>query len=329
MHVLITGGGGFVGSHLVESQLGQGHRVRTVDLHVEHLAHLAGHPLLEVVVGDMTDAAMVTQLVDGIDVVYHLASAHLQTSVPDARYWEVNVEGTKRLLQAASAAGVTRVVHCSSVGVFGEITDPPADETTPCRPTNIYERTKLAGEQAALAFAQHAGLPVVVVRPAWVYGPRCPRTQKLFHTINKGRFVLIGNGQALRHPIYVSDAVAGLEVCATADTAPGNVYVIAGATPVTVATLARMIADVVGVRVPRWRIPVAPAKALAYALQFVCKPLHREPPFSRRSIDFFVKDNAYDIGKAEHQLGFHPRVDLREGLTKTWRWLSQQQAQGV
>jgi nucleoside-diphosphate-sugar epimerase len=329
MNVLITGGGGFVGSHLVENQLRQGYRVRTVDMHVEQLAHVADHSRLEIVVGDITDVDLLTRLVQGIDHIYHLASAHLQTSVPDTRYWEVNVEGTKRLLRAAHAAGVKRVVHCSSVGVFGEINNPPADETAPCHPTNIYEQTKLAGEQAALEFSRQSGLPVVVVRPAWVYGPRCPRTHKLFRTIKKGRFVVVGDGQALRHPIYISDAVKGLELSAQMDNAIGGVYIIAGSTPVTVEALAQMISDVLGVPAPHRRIPVVPAKAVAYALQFAFKPLKREPPFSRRSVDFFLKDNAYDISKAERELGFHPQVDLREGLTKTWRWLSQNQGQAV
>jgi nucleoside-diphosphate-sugar epimerase len=329
MHVLITGGGGFVGSHLIDSQLHQGHHVRTVDMHTGHLAHVADHPQLEVIVGDLTDASLVTHLVSGVDVVYHLASAHLQTSVPDIRYWAVNVAGTKTLMQAAHAAGVKRVVHCSSVGVFGEIANPPADETAPCAPTNIYEQTKLAGEQAALECAEQLGLPVVVVRPAWVYGPRCPRTHKLLRTIKKGRFVVVGNGQALRHPLYVADAVKGLELCAAVERAPGEVYIIAGPTPVTVATLVEMSAEVVGVPAPRRRIPVVPAKAVGYALQMAYKPLRREPPFSRRSVDFFLKHNAYDISKAQHELGFQPQVDLHEGLAQTWRWLNQQHGQGV
>jgi nucleoside-diphosphate-sugar epimerase len=263
-----------------------------------------------------------------VDCIYHLASAHLEVSIPDARYWQVNVEATKNLLRAAQSAGVGRVVHCSSVGVFGEIAHPPADETTACHPTNIYEQTKLAGEQAALQFANTTGLPVVVARPAWVYGPRCPRTRKLLRSLKKGRFVMVGDGRALRHPIYVADAVAGLESCAAANGAAGQVYILAGARVITVDTLVRTAAEVVGARIPPARLPLGPAKVAGLALQLAFKPLGREPPFSRRSVDFFLKHNAYVTKKAQRELGFRAQTDLSNGLIRTWQWLRQQRGQG-
>ena len=324
MNVLITGGAGFIGSHLVDSQIARGHQVRTVDLHVEQLAHTAGHPNLEVVEGDITDPNLVKRLLQGIDVIYHLASAHLDVTLSDDYYRVVNVDATVNLLEAARAAGVSRVVHCSSVGVIGDVKNPPANETTPCNPSNVYEQTKLAGEQAALRFAQERGLPVAVVRPAWVYGPRCPRTQKLFRTIRKGHFVMFGNGRTLRHPVYVSDAVRGLELCGVADGVSGEVYIIAGAEPVTIEMLVRTIAEILGVNPPTLRLPVALGKVVGYTLPLAFKPLGRQPPFSRRSVDFFLKDNAYDISKAKNELGFRPDVDLCTGLVETWCWLNKQ-----
>ena len=319
--VLITGGGGFIGSHLVDSQLAQGHAVRTVDLHVERLAHTADYPRLEIVVGDLCQPGLAERLVEGVDLVYHLASAHLDVSLTDEDYRKVNVDATLGLLKAARAAAVSRVVHCSSVGVIGDVKNPPADERALCHPTNIYEQTKLAGEQAVLQFAAETGFPVVVARPAWVYGPRCPRTEKLFRTIGKGRFPFFGDGHTLRHPIYIADAVRGLELCAEIGGAEGQVYIIAGDKPVTVKMLVDMIADVTGARPPRVHLPIAVGKLAGYALQVACKPLGRQPPFSRRSLDFFLKDNAYDIGKAQRELGFRPQVDLRTGLVETQHWL--------
>jgi nucleoside-diphosphate-sugar epimerase len=319
MRVLITGGGGFIGSHLVDSQLAQGHQVRTIDLHAERLAHTLSHPLLEVVVGDITDNSLLARLVHGVEVVYHLASAHLDISLSDEHYRRVNVEATLALLQRAHAAGVERVVHCSSSGVLGEIKHLPADETTPCAPTNVYERTKLEGERAALRFSQESGLPVMVIRPAWVYGPRCPRTQRLFRTIKKGHFVMIGRGQTLRHPLYISDAVKGLELAAQTDVS-GEVYFIAGEKAVSIATLVQRIARLQGVRVPPLYLPTPIGKAAGYAVQLSFRPLKRPPPFSRRSVDFFLKDNAYDISKARRELGFVPDVDLESGLQGFLNW---------
>ena len=322
MNVLITGGGGFIGSHLVDSQLARANHVRIVDLHAERLAHLAGRPNLEIIVGDITDKELLRQSVEGIDIVYHLASSHLDVSLSDQHYHRVNVDGTVNLLKAAKEAGVHRFVHCSSVGVIGSVIDPPADETSPCNPTNIYEKTKLAGEQAALAFGQESGLPVVVARPAWVYGPRCPRTIKLFRAIGKGRFPIFGNGHNLRHPIYVSDAVHGLELCAERGHLSGQVYIIAGDKPVTTEELMHAIAATFGVNPPSVRFPIFIGMLVAYSLEIVFRPLGRPPPFSRRGLDFFLKNNAYDITKARQELGFDPQVDLHSGLQKTFRWLA-------
>jgi nucleoside-diphosphate-sugar epimerase len=281
MKVLVTGGGGFVGSHLVDSQLARGNAVRAVDLHTDRLNHAVTHPNLEVSVGDITDRDSADRFVNGVDVVYHLASAHLDVTLAHEDYRRVNVDATRDLLEAARIAGVRCFVHCSTNGVIGNLKNPPADETTECRPTNIYERTKLEGEQIALQFHRETGFPVVVVRPAWVYGPRCPRTEKLIRTVGKGRFVMFGDGRTLRHPIFISDAVDGLALCAEVPEAAGQVYFMAGAEPVTIEALVRTVAEVVGSRPPIIRLPIGMGKLAGQALQIAYKPLDRQPPFSR------------------------------------------------
>jgi nucleoside-diphosphate-sugar epimerase len=319
MNVLITGAGGFVGSHLVDSQLAQGHIVRALDLHVENLAHTADHPRLEIIPGDLTNTAVLPQWLTDIEIVYHLASAHLDVTQPDSYYHRVNVEATQHLLAAAQQNGVRRFVHCSTNGVVGDLQNPPVDETAVCHPTNIYEQTKLLGEQAALDFAAATGLPVVVARPAWVYGPRCPRTARLLRMVRKGRFLLFGNGRTLRHPIYISDAITGLELCAAAppETAVGQIYFLAGPHTTTIAELAQTAATVQNVPPTRWRLPLFIGYTAAYTLQWAFKPTGKQPPFSRRSLDFYLKDNAYSIEKARRDLGFNPQIDLRTGLQKT------------
>jgi len=317
MKVLITGGGGFIGSHLVDSQLAQGNAVRTVDVHVARLGHAAAHPHLEIISGDLTDEALLRQIVTGVEVVYHLASAHLDVSLPDSYYHQVNVTATLNLVRAAHEAGVRRFVHCSTNSVIGDLQHPPADETTPCHPTNIYEQTKWEGEQAVLAYARQTGFPVVVIRPAWVYGPRCPRTAKLLRTIKKGRFIMFGRSRTLRHPLYIDDAIRGFEQAAAAEGVSGQVYFIAGENPVTIAELVAVAAAVQGVKSPWLRLPLSLGLMAGYALQLAFKPLGQQPPFSRRSLDFFMKDNAYDISRARRDLGFAPQIDLRTGLEKT------------
>lgn len=317
MKVLITGGGGFIGSHLVDSQLAYGHDVRSVDLNQNLLVHVPNSPNLEIVTGDITKEEIAESIMEGIEVVYHLASAHLDVSLSEERYHTVNVNGTINLLKAAHAAGVRRFVHCSSVGVMGDIKNPPADESYPCNPTNIYEKTKLSGEREALKYSREMDFPVVVVRPAWVYGPRCPRTKKLFQAIGKKRFPIFGNGQNLRHPIYVADCVRGLELCAETDNISGEVFIIAGREPVSIEDLARAISEALNVPAPKFYLPMALGKFAGVCMQFIFKPLGRQPPFSMRSLDFYQKNNSYDISKARWELDFTPQFDLQTGLEQT------------
>jgi nucleoside-diphosphate-sugar epimerase len=297
MRVLITGAGGFIGSHLVDSQLEHGHHVRAVDLHLDLLRHQSAHAHLEAIRGDITEKDIVQRLVEGIDVVYHLASAHLDVSLSDEHYRQVNVGATLSLLEAAEQAGVKRFVHCSSVGVIGDVDNPPADETTECRPTNIYEQTKLEGERAALDFFRRTDFPVVVMRPAWVYGPRCPRTTKLMRTISKGRFFFFGDGHNMRHPVYISDAVKGLELCANAEGVNGEIFIIAGEIAVPVSELVHLMSKELCVRAPKLRLPIALGLLGGFGLEMAFKPMRKNPPFSRRSMDFFRKHNAYSIKK--------------------------------
>ncbi|HEX5836532.1 MAG TPA: NAD(P)-dependent oxidoreductase [Anaerolineales bacterium] len=317
MRILITGAGGFIGSHLVDSQLAKGFDVRAVDLHLDLLRHADGHPHLEAVRGDITDEKLVKRLVEGVNVIYHLASAHLDVSLPDEHYRRVNVGAALSLLDAARQAGVKRFVHCSSVGVIGDVEHPPADEVTDCHPTNIYEKTKLEGERAALDFWRRTGFPVVVARPAWVYGPRCPRTAKLIRTISKGRFPIFGSGKNMRHPIYISDAVRGLELCAETPGIEGEVFILAGEEPVEARQLVRVIGEELNTPTRNTHLPILLGQWGGLALELLFKPLGKQPPFSRRSMDFFLKHNAYSIAKAKHRLNYQPQVDLRTGIQKT------------
>lgn len=321
MKVLVTGAGGFIGSHLVEDQLARGREVVALDLHLDRLAHLRGHERCTLIEGDLRDGDLINRLLPGIAVVHHLASAHLQVNQPESFYWEVNVKALENLLAAAATHQVKRFVHCSSVGVYGRLAELPADESTVCHPEILYEKTKLAGEQKVLSAYQKNGLPVVILRPAWVYGPRCPRTLKLFRTIQKGRFFMVGTGDNFRHPLYVTDLLKGFELAARAEAAVGEIFIIASAEAVRLHDLIEKIAVSQHVDLPAIKVPLGLMRILARVVEATFAVSGKEPPFSRRSLKFFTDSSAFDISKAREILKFEPTVGLEEGLQRMGEWM--------
>jgi len=252
MNVLITGGGGFIGSHLVEDQLQRGRTVRAVDLDLSQLYQSGDPARLQLIQGDIRDKELMRKSLEGVDLVFHLASAHLSLVMSEQDYWEVNVQGAEALVQMCHMADVKRFIHCSSVGVYGNVVNPPANEASSCHPELVYEQTKLAGEQAVCRYHGQTGYPLTIVPPVWAYGPRCPRTAKLFRTIRKRHFVMVGNGRTQRHCVYISDLVEGLNLCAEHDEAIGQTFIIGDDAAVTLQQLVEEIAAVMQVP-PPWR----------------------------------------------------------------------------
>jgi nucleoside-diphosphate-sugar epimerase len=318
--VLVTGAGGFVGSHLALDLARDGILVRALDQHLERVRGLESPGRFELHEGDVTDPTLLERALEGVDTVYHLAAAHLGVSAGEAEFRRVNVDGLRTLIDRASSAGVRRFVHCSTVGVFGRIDDPPADETTPCRPDLVYERTKLAGEAVVLQAVRDGGFPAVVLRPVWVYGPGCPRTEKLFRTIGKGSFVVAGSGEGRRHCVYIRDMVRAFRLAARADAALGQVIIVGDARPVTVRELVDTIARIAGARPPR-SVPLGLLTAAGTLAELLFRPLGKEPPISRRTLKFFTANTAFDIARARDLLGYEPEFDLQRGLAETKRRL--------
>jgi nucleoside-diphosphate-sugar epimerase len=326
MNVLVTGGGGFIGSHLVEDQLRKGRKVIALDLDL-NLSSLNGSPAraqLQKIRGDIRNKELVERSLAGVDIVFHLASAHLSLTTSEKDYWDINVTAAKDLVDLCRTAGVKRFIHCSSVGIYGDVIGAPADEESSCRPDLVYDKTKLAGEQGVARFYQETGYPISIVRPVWVYGPRCPRTNKLFRSIRSQRFPMIGDGGNLRHCIYVSDLVDAFELCATRDEAVGQTFIFGDETAVTVAQLVNEIALVMNVAPPKIKIPLKMANSICSVTESLFRVAGKEPPLSKRSLKFFTNNTSFDITKAKRLLGFVPQVSLRDGLMLTYDHLSRQ-----
>lgn len=318
MIVTVTGANGFIGLHLVQDQLARGRRVRAVDMKADRLRLLPPNPELEIIQADIRDQDAMTRAVDGAAFVFHLASAHLAVSLPDEEYWRINRDAALALAETSRQAGVKRFVHCSSVGVYGEITDPPADEASPCHPDLIYEKSKLEGEQAVLAYQRRSGLPLTVLRPVWVYGPGCPRTEKLFRSLRKRTFFYIGDGRSLRHCVHIDDFNQACELAATRPQAIGEIFIIGDAGAVTLRELLGTMAAACACPVPRLHLPLALVRPLFAAAETLFLALGREPVVSTRTLKFFTNNTSFSIAKARRLLGFEPRFDLAAGMRRTW-----------
>lgn len=325
MNVLITGAGGFIGRHLVRNQLARGRHVTAVDVTLDGLKAMHAGDELKLAETDFRSEALDKVLAEQ-DVCFHLASLHLEVGASEQAFHEVNVEGAQRFVERCHMAGVGRFVHCSSVGVFGDVRNPPANEETECYPDLVYERSKLDGERRVGQYGSSHGYPVVVVRPSWVYGPGCPRTLKLVRAVRSGRFFYVGDGSNQRHPIYIDDMIAGFELAATHPDAPGRVFIIAGPQAVTVRELVEVMADELGVDRPWVRLPQSFVWLGGLLTEVGFAATGREPPFSRRSLKFFSGNSAFDTSRAQRLLGFEARVELREGLRRTFGELKQAQA---
>lgn len=323
--VLVTGGTGFTGGRLCLKLAERGFRVRTVARDPEKAEGLSKAGI-EVLRGDLKDPASLRRAAEGREVVYHIAALFRTEGVPDSEFREVNALGTLRMLEAALEGGARRFVHCSTVGVHGHVTEVPSNEDSPLAPGDIYQETKLEGEKLAREFFRERGLPGVVFRPAGIYGPGDMRFLKLFRSIASGRFRMIGSGNALYHLTYIDDLTDGIILCGTRREALGGVYILGGERYVTLREFAATIAEALGVRLSRVRIPFAPVYAAAFLCEKACRPLRIEPPIFRRRVDFFRKDRAFDISRARRALGYAPRVGLREGIRRTADWY---RAQGL
>lgn len=329
MRVLVTGATGFTGGHLAATLARRGHDVRAL-VRSKSLARFAASdlPLTGVVPaeGDLGTPEALARACAGVEVVYHIAATYREAGQPDAAYRAINVDGTRHLLEAAHAAGVRRVVHCSTGGVHGHIAHPPANEDAPFNPGDVYQDTKLEAEQLARRYGVDHGLDVVVARPIGIHGPGDTRFLKMFRGLARGRFPLLGPCTAFYHLTYIDDLVDGFQLCGEVPAARGRTYILAGERYTTLNELVALVADELGVAAPRLHLPVWPVWTAGLICELVCVPLRIEPPLYRRRVDFYTKSRAFDITRARAELGYRPAVDLRTGIQRTIAWY---RAQGL
>lgn len=323
MNVLVTGVTGFTGGHLARALKRRGHTVRGL-VRPRSLERPATASLraagIELVSGDLTDAAAVASACVGVDVVYHIAASYREAGQPDSAYRDVNVTGAVNVLEGAHRAGVRRMVHCSTGGVHGHVEDPPADEEAPFNPGDIYQQSKLDAERALRREADRLGFDVVIARPIGIYGPGDTRFLKMFRGISRGRFPMLGPGEVFYHLTYIDDLCEGFRLCGEVAAAARRTYLLAGPRYTTLNELVALIAAELKARPPRMHLPVWPVWLAGALCEAICVPLRVSPPLYRRRVDFYTKSRAFDTTRARTELGFAPAVDLPEGIRRTIAW---------
>jgi nucleoside-diphosphate-sugar epimerase len=277
----------------------------------------------EILIGSVTDRKLVEQAVRGCDVVHHIAAAFRKVNLAKQVYWDVNVEGTRYLLQAALDHGVKNFVNCSTCGVHGDVKVGEATEASPIAPADYYQFTKYEGEKVVAAFVGK-GMSIVTLRPTAIYGPGDPeRFLMLFKMVSKGRFLMFGSGEAHYHPLYIENLVDAFELAAAVENGKGQAYLIGDERHYSLNELVTAIARALGIQLNIRRMPFWPLWSAALLCEIGYKPFPADPPLFRRRVDWFRQNRAFSIEKAKRELGYQPKIGLEEGLARTGEWYRQ------
>ena len=324
MRILVTGGTGFTGKALVRRLLNDGHDVVALDykegIKTEELRQWGA----TVVIASVTDTEAVRSAIDDVEVVHHLAAAFRELDVPNTYYEEINVGGTRNVLELARAAGVRRFVYCSTCGVHGNVANPPADEDAPITPADYYQQTKYEAEPLVKSFESDT-MKTVILRPAAIYGPGDPeRFGMIFRRVAKGTFPIFGSGQVFYHPLYIDNFVSALVAVTNDGVGDGGTYLIADQEYVTIEDLVRRVARAMDRKVKAPHLPFWPLWLAGHFFEKACQPLRITPPIFPRRVDWYRQNRAFDISRAQKEIGFNPTVGLDEGLRATAQWYEQE-----
>jgi nucleoside-diphosphate-sugar epimerase len=330
MTALVTGASGFLGGRLVQVLAADGVPVRILARRGAGLRHLAGLPV-EVVEGSLADAQALAAAVRGITHIYHCAGCSTDWA-PEAAFFAANVEGVRNLLAAAAGAGsLRRLLHVSTTDVYG-YPCAPCDESHPTADAGLpYNHTKRLGEQCVWEARRNTGLPVTVVRPATIFGPRGRAfTAHIAEHIRRGSMAVIDGGRAPGGFCYVDNAVRAMIQAATAPRAEGRAYNIADGSGKTWREYVDALADALGKRRPMLSLPSAVALPLARSLEACHRALRLpgRPLLTRHAVYLLSRNQEYPAERARREFGFTPKVGFAEGVARAVEWLERERAGG-
>ena len=284
--ILITGGTGFIGSHLAEKLIAEGYEITILalrniveDIEAENLKLLKNLGV-KIVFGDLRHIKTLEKAVEGNDVVIHLAVISRPMNIPRHLYYDINEKGTINLIKICNEYKIKKVVHVSSVSVLGLSPDgiPLKEDNYQSLVGDDYGLSKLKGEQAAIKLATKYKIPFTVIRPALVYGPRCIVRNIIFKFVQKRLFPLFGDGEAKMEFCYVENLVSAL-ISAMRPKYNGEIFNITDGNPYKISEVLNVIADNLKVNRPSINLPVWLGKFIGLTTEVFFKMLGKSPPF--------------------------------------------------
>lgn len=315
MLALVTGGAGFIGSHLTERILRDGHAVIVLLKPGENADNLKGLDVRKLAC-DVLDKRTLVDACAGADIIYHLAArTDLDgTSLSD---YDVNIRGTENVVAAAEIHGAKRLVFYSSmlaVPLTGKLE--PIDESFDAAPTTIYGQSKREGE----SIVARARTPWTVIRPTLVFGPRERSTMwAFFRSVNTRRFMLIGD-DVWQSFVYVKNLVDATYTASLRQEAEGQVFFISDERPYTLAEIATTAANALGVRLNPFRLPRVAAMLIAHLFNAAKISLGSEVPLTPSRVRTLTTHYVYSIDKAAQLFGYRPSYDLKQAIGETVNW---------
>lgn len=328
--MLITGGTGLLGGHLVERMAQQGHKVRALVRTTSDIEHLRTTGA-EIIYGNVEDYGSLVAAAQGMDVVIHAAARVLPGWGQWRDFQSCIVEGTENVLNASIAAGVKKFVYVSSGTVIGDAAigvEKPADESAPYldieKPSRemFYDCAKARAEQIVLDYHKQGKISATVVRPCMVYGPRCRLLTDRIYTYVKIFPVLPGNAMAKTALVHVHDVADCVILAATSEKSWGQIYNISPEEVVTFRDFINSMAKATGKSEFKIVIPLGVVFASAAVMEMWGRLIRSEDaPFLTRSDIKFVRDGMYiDSSKARKELGWQPKISIEEGCRQYVEW---------
>jgi nucleoside-diphosphate-sugar epimerase len=326
MEILITGGNGLIGHHLVTALQERGDNVRVLVLPTEDTSWLKERGVA-VYQGNICDYETLLAPMRNVDTVFHLAAMHGGWLTLE-EYSKVNVNGTENVCRAVLASSIRRMVHVSSWTYYGKLRGRRVSEEMPPMPwQDAYRLSKVEGDLLVQRLIAGEQLPATIVRPGTVFGPGDHvNFGRIADKLRAGKGIVLGSGRNLLPLVYVTDVVQGLLLCADRDCALGQAYNISNDQPLTQEEFLGAIAEELGVAPARLHIPFRAAYGIAFAAEQAAKIMHSDHPLvTRHGVILYGGENRHSIDKARSELGYAPRVSIREGVKYAAAWYKQSQ----